>query len=77
MKRDIFLSTVAAALIATAAAITLPQGGFAAGEPMVGGAPMYASKNIIENAVNSKDHTHVAQRHGGGPSEAGEQGKAV
>ncbi len=23
----------------------------------VGGAPMYASKNIIENAVNSKDHT--------------------
>ena len=25
--------------------------------PMVGGAPMYANKNIIENAVNSKDHT--------------------
>lgn len=24
---------------------------------MVGGAPMYATKNIIENAVNSKDHT--------------------
>jgi uncharacterized surface protein with fasciclin (FAS1) repeats len=24
---------------------------------MVGGAPMYAEKNIIENAVNSKDHT--------------------
>src|SRR5580698_737081 len=23
----------------------------------VGGAPMYQSKNIIENAVNSKDHT--------------------
>src|SRR5690606_29823381 len=23
---------------------------------MVGGAPMYPSKNIIENAVNSKDH---------------------
>ena len=23
----------------------------------VGGAPMYASKNIIENAINSKDHT--------------------
>jgi uncharacterized surface protein with fasciclin (FAS1) repeats len=28
-----------------------------AANPMVGGAPMYASKNIIENAVNSKDHT--------------------
>lgn len=24
---------------------------------MVGGAAMYANKNIIENAVNSKDHT--------------------
>jgi uncharacterized surface protein with fasciclin (FAS1) repeats len=24
---------------------------------MVGGAPMYANKNIVENAVNSKDHT--------------------
>ncbi|VXC66168.1 fasciclin domain-containing protein [Sphingomonas sp. AX6] len=25
--------------------------------PMVGGAPMYPTKNIIENAVNSQDHT--------------------
>ena len=25
--------------------------------PMVGGAPMYANMNIIQNAVNSKDHT--------------------
>ena len=25
--------------------------------PMVGGAPMYANKTIVENAVNSKDHT--------------------
>ena len=24
---------------------------------MVGGAPMFDSKNIVENAVNSKDHT--------------------
>ncbi len=24
---------------------------------MVGGAPMYRTKNIVENAVNSKDHT--------------------
>lgn len=30
---------------------------FAAEPVMVGGAPMYAEKNIIENAVNSKDHT--------------------
>lgn len=27
------------------------------GQKMVGGAKMYASKNIVENAVNSKDHT--------------------
>ena len=26
-------------------------------DPMVGGAPMYANKNIVQNAVNSKDHT--------------------
>jgi uncharacterized surface protein with fasciclin (FAS1) repeats len=26
-------------------------------DPMVGGAAMYTTKNIIENAVNSKDHT--------------------
>jgi uncharacterized surface protein with fasciclin (FAS1) repeats len=57
MRRTIILSTVAAALLGTAAVISHPQGGFAAGEPMVGGAAMYATKNIIENAVNSKDHT--------------------
>jgi uncharacterized surface protein with fasciclin (FAS1) repeats len=45
---------------ATAAVISLGTGiaaTFAAGPVMVGGAPMYAEKNIIENAVNSKDHT--------------------
>jgi len=26
------------------------------GNPQVGGAPMYQSRNIVENAVNSKDH---------------------
>ena len=30
---------------------------FAAMTVMVGGAPMYPTKNIVENAVNSKDHT--------------------
>jgi uncharacterized surface protein with fasciclin (FAS1) repeats len=35
------------------AAVTL----FAVQNPMVGGAPMYATRNIIQNAVNSKDHT--------------------
>ena len=31
--------------------------GTAGAQVMVGGAPMYASKDIIDNAVNSKDHT--------------------
>jgi uncharacterized surface protein with fasciclin (FAS1) repeats len=30
---------------------------FGASDPMVGGAKMYPTKNIVENAANSKDHT--------------------
>ena len=47
------------ALLAGLAAISFAAAvpAFAAENPMVGGAPMYANKNIIENAVNSKDHT--------------------
>ena len=30
---------------------------FAVQNPMVGGAPMYSNRNIVQNAVNSKDHT--------------------
>lgn len=44
----------------TIAACTLSLGMasvFAAENPMVGGAPMMANKNIVENASNSKDHT--------------------
>ena len=33
------------------------MGGMDMKDPMVGGAAMYPSKNIVENAVNSKDHT--------------------
>ena len=57
MKRNIFLSTTVAAALIGATAITVTHRTFAAGEPMVGGAPMYATKNIVENAINSKDHT--------------------
>ena len=40
-------------------ASVLALGAFAAHaeNPMVGGAAMFADKNIVENAVNSKDHT--------------------
>jgi uncharacterized surface protein with fasciclin (FAS1) repeats len=40
------------------ALVTTAAGNAFAQKPvMVGGAPMYANKNIIENAVNSADHT--------------------
>lgn len=40
-----------------AAALLLSAGAWAAGEKMVGGAPMFPSKTIVENASQSKDHT--------------------
>lgn len=45
--------------VAGAAILTLASlsGSAYAKNPMVGGAPMYANKTIVENAVNSKDHT--------------------
>jgi uncharacterized surface protein with fasciclin (FAS1) repeats len=43
-----------AALLAFAAAPALSQGMMT---KTVGGAPMYPTKTIVENAVNSKDHT--------------------
>ena len=50
------LSGVAAAGLAIAAFAAMPT--FAKETTvMVGGAPMFPSKNIIQNAVNSKDHT--------------------
>jgi uncharacterized surface protein with fasciclin (FAS1) repeats len=58
-KRTLRLAGVAMALaLAGASGLTLlaPQG-FAAMTVMVGGAPMYPTKNIIENAIHSKDHT--------------------
>ena len=44
-------------LAAVAASLALGTAAIAAGEPIVGGAPMYPTKTIAENAVNSKDHT--------------------
>ena len=40
-----------------AAVPAIAQTKMASDTVMVGGAPMYPTKNIIENAVNSKDHT--------------------
>ena len=46
-----------ASLFAGAIAFSALTAAAYAENPMVGGAPMYADKNIVENAVNSKDHT--------------------
>ncbi|MCU4652905.1 fasciclin domain-containing protein [Roseibacterium sp. SDUM158016] len=43
--------------LATAAAALIAGTAFAQTVPMVGGAPMYPTMNIVENAVNSADHT--------------------
>jgi uncharacterized surface protein with fasciclin (FAS1) repeats len=43
--------------LVTALSLTLTAISFAAENPMVGGAKMYPNKDIIDNAVNSKDHT--------------------
>ena len=51
MKR--FVKFAAVALAATLSAIAMT----ASAQVTVGGAPMYANKDIIDNAVNSKDHT--------------------
>ncbi len=40
-----------------AAALAVGTAAAHAENPMVGGAAMYADKNIVENAANSKDHT--------------------
>ena len=64
---------VAVVVAAALSAVAIP----ALAQVVVGGAPMYANKDIIDNAVNSKDHTTlvaavkaadlVATRKGPGP----------
>ncbi|MCW3121596.1 MAG: fasciclin [Flavipsychrobacter sp.] len=52
MKRILLIPVFAAALIAGNTTVSYAQS-----TVMVGGAAMYPTKNIVENAVNSKDHT--------------------
>ncbi len=49
--KSVKLTAIALAAILSAAAVP------ALAQVMVGGAPMYSSKDIVDNAVNSKDHT--------------------
>src|SRR5215475_13220570 len=55
LSRTAMLVTIASLAFAGAAAPTLAQ--MREQTVTVGGSPMYPSKNIIQNAVNSKDHT--------------------
>jgi uncharacterized surface protein with fasciclin (FAS1) repeats len=51
MKKNILVVLFAMAVAMSALAASSEK------DPMVGGAAMYPQKNIVENAVNSKDHT--------------------
>ncbi|NLS18237.1 fasciclin domain-containing protein [Rhizobium sp. P40RR-XXII] len=51
MTKTVFCVAAVAAMLSAATSLAYAK------DPMVGGAAMFASKNIIENAVNSKDHT--------------------
>lgn len=51
IMKKLFLSTI----VIVAMAFTTQV--YAQKNPMVGGAAMYANKDIVDNAVNSKDHT--------------------
>ena len=54
-KTSLIVAALATGIGFAAPAFVMPA--LAETTKMVGGAPMYPSKNIIENAVNSKDHT--------------------
>ena len=49
--------SIRVAIVAAAIAVSGASAGHAQTNTMVGGAAMYPTRNIVENAVNSKDHT--------------------
>ena len=51
------MTKIALRAVAFSLAIGLTGASYAQDNPMVGGAAMFADRNIIENAVNSADHT--------------------
>ncbi len=56
--RSLFSLAAVALSAGCLATVALPQSAMSAPQTVtVGGAPMYATKNIIENASKSKDHT--------------------
>jgi uncharacterized surface protein with fasciclin (FAS1) repeats len=58
MKKLLLAAVAASSLLGACASMNSPMGAHSAmAPPMVGGAAMYPTKDIIDNAVNSKDHT--------------------
>ena len=57
MKKTFFSLAIAALLTAAASTTVSAQAMMTPGTVMVGGQAMYPNKNIVANAVNSKDHT--------------------
>jgi uncharacterized surface protein with fasciclin (FAS1) repeats len=55
MKKYFALALIALGCLSISAVAQMDS--MSSKDPMVGGAAMYPSKNIIQNAVNSKDHT--------------------
>ena len=56
-ERRSLVAAIAFATVALVSSTALVPAGAMEKTVNVGGAPMYPSKNIIQNAVNSKDHT--------------------
>ena len=64
-KAKMMASAIAVAALSLSGCMSMDDGNMGASgsssarmeNPMVGGAAMYSNKNIVENAVNSKDHT--------------------
>ena len=68
MRRTLFALMLVAAVsmpLALSASGQMMGGGTSNNNPMVGGAPMYRTKNIVENAMNSADHTTLVARMNG------------
>jgi len=57
MNRKSIIAAAVLTAVFGAGALSFAPAAYAEMTVMVGGAPMFPSKNIIENAVNSKDHT--------------------
>src|SRR3989442_15016950 len=57
MKKTFAMLLLAVASLAIASSAAFAQNTMSGNNPMVGGAAMYRTKDIVDNAVNSADHT--------------------